>query len=107
MLDSLTMEYENVVIQDPCHAREKATKLRKIFPGSQNKSVSPCCGAGVMAHNKIVAITKASKTLEKVKNRIVTYCPFCYLNLSSVSSEKIVDFYMLLNDHQIVSPVPY
>ncbi|MCC7558232.1 MAG: (Fe-S)-binding protein [Methanobacteriaceae archaeon] len=109
LLDSLTMESEDLMIQDPCHAREKAGTLRKILPGSQNKSASPCCGAGagVMAHNKLVATKKARKTIENRSERIVTYCPFCYLNMSSVTPDKIVDIYMLLNDCLVDSPIHY
>jgi Fe-S oxidoreductase len=100
----------NFHIQDPCHAREKAEKVRRIVPNSNNDGVSPCCGAGggVMAHNKLLATNKAVKTLEN-KKKVVTYCPFCYLNLSTIEPHVVQDLYMLLEENLVTIPeaVPY
>lgn len=98
LLNESTFKGENFVIQDPCHAREKSHNVRRIIPSAENKSVSPCCGAGagVMAHNKSVSSTKGRKAVNSSSKRIITYCPFCYLNLSSVNSDKVSDIYMLL-----------
>ena len=97
-------------IQDPCHVREKADKVRRIIPGSNNKGLSPCCGAGsgVMAHNKLLATNKAVKTLEN-KEKVITYCPFCYLNLSSIKPHAVQDLYLLLSEDLLTIPeaVPY
>lgn len=97
-------------IQDPCHAREKADKVRRIIPGSNNKGVSPCCGAGagVMAHNKPLATNKAMKNLEN-KEKVVTYCPFCYLNLSAIKPHAVQDLYLLLSENLVTIPeaAPY
>lgn len=99
LLNGLTLKGDSFTIQDPCHANEKSSNVRKILPGSKNESASPCCGAGggVMAHDKQLASTKARKTAENPE-KIVTYCPFCYLNLSSVRPDKTVDIYMLLEN---------
>jgi len=101
---------ESFDIQDPCHAREKADKVRRILPGAINNGVSPCCGAGggVIAHNKLLAANKAVKTLEN-KKRLVTYCPFCYLNLSSIKPQGVQDLYLLLSENLDLIPeaVPY
>lgn len=94
-----TIAGEDFIIQDPCHAKEKANDMRKIIIGSKNKSASSCCGAGagVMAHDGQLATVKAQKTLDNPQ-KIVTYCPFCYINLSSVRPDKAIDIYMLLNE---------
>ncbi len=90
---------EEFLIQDPCNAKEKADDVRKILPGSKNKSASPCCGAGagVMAHDKQLASTKARKAVDGNTEKIITYCPFCYLNMSSIKSDNVTDIYMLLD----------
>lgn len=97
-------------IQDPCHAREKADAVRRILPGSNNLEVSPCCGAGggVTAHNKQLATNKGVKALEN-KRKVVTYCPFCYLNLSSLKPHAVQDLYLLLSENLVLIPeaVPY
>ncbi|MDI6723457.1 MAG: (Fe-S)-binding protein [Methanobacterium sp.] len=98
LLGKSTVRKGDFTIQDPCHAREKSHDVRRILTSAGNKSASPCCGAGagVMAHDKSVATTKARKTVNNIPEKIVTYCPFCYLNLSSVNSDKVSDIYMLL-----------
>lgn len=91
---------EDFTIQDPCHARDKANNVRKIIKGTKNKSTSPCCGAGsgLMAHNTNMAINKAKMVLDKNIKKIITYCPFCYINLSSVKSDNVIDVYMFLDE---------
>lgn len=98
LLDESIVKDEDFIIQDPCHAREKSHNIRRIIPGAGNKSASPCCGAGagVMAHDKSVSSTKARKALNTSSKKIITYCPFCYINLASVNSDKVSDIYMLL-----------
>ncbi|HOI39269.1 MAG TPA: heterodisulfide reductase-related iron-sulfur binding cluster [Methanobacterium sp.] len=88
----------NYTIQDPCHAREKGVDVRKILSEASNRSASPCCGAGggMMAHNKALATKKGLKTLSNDKS-VVTYCPFCYLNLSPLESKRVKDLYQLLD----------
>lgn len=98
LLNDSIINGKDYVIQDPCHAREKSHNVRKIIHDAGNKSASPCCGAGagVMAHDNSVSSSKARKTVNGNFEKIVTYCPFCYLNLSSVNSDKVSDIYMLL-----------
>ena len=105
LISEITIESAEFTIQDPCHAREKGSVVRNFLPNSSNKTNSPCCGAGagVMAHNPEIATSKAFKALED--NEItVTYCPFCYLNLSGVKPEKVKDFYMLINENRTSNP---
>jgi Fe-S oxidoreductase len=61
-----------------------------------------------MAHNKLLATNKAVKTLEN-KKKVVTYCPFCYLNLSTIEPHVVQDLYMLLEENLVTIPeaVPY
>ncbi|MCD1293922.1 (Fe-S)-binding protein [Methanocella sp. CWC-04] len=97
---STTLEGD-FAIQDPCHAREKAGTVRKILPGSRKESAGPCCGAGggVMSFDKSLASSKARKVVDGNSAKIVTYCPFCYVNLSSLKPGKVSDIYMLLDGH--------
>ena len=102
LLNVTTVAGENFVVQDPCHAKEKADIVRKILPRSKNESASPCCGAGagVKAHDKQLASTKAIKTVDNHPEKIITYCPFCYINLLSVKPDKVTDIYMLLDNQK-------
>ncbi|CAJ36152.1 predicted Fe-S cluster-binding oxidoreductase [Methanocella arvoryzae MRE50] len=88
-------------IQDPCHGKEKSEVVRSLLPGSANKSVSPCCGAGsgVMTHDRLLASSKAEKAVGASQSKIVTYCPFCYLSLSAARPEKVSDIYVMLDKH--------
>lgn len=95
---------EDFIVQDPCHAKKKASKVRTILPDAINKNTGSCCGAGagLMAHNRPLANARAEKVVENNYPRIVTYCPFCYLNLSSVNPDRILDIHILL-EHQLRS----
>ncbi len=99
LLDELSISGE-FIVQDPCHAKEKSSTVRRILGDAKNGNLSQCCGAGggVIAHDEQTAISRATKAVENSSNKIVTYCPFCYLNLSSVNSDKVIDIYMLLNE---------
>lgn len=99
LLDGMTFEGAGLAIQDPCHAKEKSANVRKLLPGAGNKSPSPCCGAGsgLMMHNRQLADVKARRAMDSDCAKVVTYCPFCYLNLSRVKPENVVDIYMLLD----------
>ena len=96
---------EELVVQDPCHARQKAGTVRKILLSALNENVASCCGAGggLKAHNSSLANARAKKIVDNISPRIVTYCPFCYLNLNSINSNKITDIYMLLVENKEVS----
>lgn len=104
LLDGSTSIADDIIIQDPCHAREKGDIVRKILTNTKNESASPCCGAGagVMAHDKELVINKAKKALDNNSVRVVTYCPLCYLNLSSVNGDKTIDIYMLMDEQNKV-----
>ncbi len=99
LLDGMTVPAEGFVVQDPCHAKEKSETVRRMLPGAGNKNASPCCGAGagLMTHDRVLAGEKAKKAFNGGTSKVVTYCPFCYLNLSSVKPDSVSDIYMLLD----------
>ncbi len=99
LLDQMTAPGEGFVVQDPCHAREKSDTVRRMLPGAGNKNASPCCGAGagLMTHDRLLAGEKAKKAFNGGTSKVVTYCPFCYLNLSSTRPDSVSDIYMMLN----------
>ena len=100
LLKGLTFTGEDFHIQDPCHARDKAFNVRTIVPSRRYIEESSCCGAGggVIAHDKSLACTKAKKAMDKSSTKMVTYCPLCYLNMSSTEPDKVFDIYLLLDD---------
>lgn len=106
LISKITLEGDGLTIQDPCHAREKGRVVRSILPNSGNKTNSPCCGAGagVLAHNLAMATSKALKAFED-NEIVVTYCPFCYLNLSRVKPGKVKDLYMLIDENRALNSV--
>lgn len=99
LLDGMSVAGEGFVVQDPCHAKEKGEAVRRILPGAVNKSASPCCGAGagLMSHDRPLAVAKAKKAFNGGTAKVVTYCPFCYANLSSVKQGEVADLYVLLD----------
>lgn len=99
LLDGMSVAGEGFVVQDPCHAKEKADVVRRLLPGASNRSASPCCGAGagVMSHDRLLAEAKAEKAFNGGTAKVVTYCPFCYSNLSSVRPGAVSDIYMLMD----------
>lgn len=102
LLDRLSVPGQGFVVQDPCHAKEKAAVVRRLLPGASNKNASPCCGAGagLMMHDRLLASAKAKKAFNGGAAKVVTYCPFCYLNLSAASPGGASDLYMLLDGRQ-------
>lgn len=99
LLDGLKVCGEGYIVQDPCHAKEKGEAVRRILPGVANKAASPCCGAGagLMTHDRVLASAKAKKAFNGGTHKVVTYCPFCYLNLSSIRPDEVSDLYMMMN----------
>ena len=85
-------------VQYSCHAKEKGDVIRKLVPGSVKNASGDCCGAGagLLMHDRHLAEAKARKTAN-VSGTIVTYCPFCYMSLSSVDPGNVKDIYMLLD----------
>lgn len=98
LLEGMTCQADGLVVQDPCHGKEKADAVRKLLPGTTSKSASPCCGAGsgVMTHDRLLAEAKAKKAFNGGSAKVITYCPFCYVNLSSVKPGQVSDIYTLL-----------
>jgi fumarate reductase (CoM/CoB) subunit B len=98
LLDGISIACEGFVVQDPCHAKEKSEVVRRLLPGVSNKNASPCCGAGagVMSHDRPLAEAKAKKAFSRSTEKVITYCPFCYMNLSSVKPGEVSDLYMLM-----------
>lgn len=102
LLGGLTAPGQGFVVQDPCHAREKAAVVRRLLPGASNKNASPCCGAGagLMTHDRLLASASAKKAFNGGGAKLVTYCPFCYLSLSAASPGGVSDLYVLLDGRQ-------
>jgi fumarate reductase (CoM/CoB) subunit B len=101
LIKDMSIAGDGYAVQDPCHAREKAGAVRSILRGARNESAGPCCGAGggLMAHDLSLAALKARKVADGGDKKIVTYCPFCYMNLSSARPGKVIDLYVLLDNH--------
>jgi fumarate reductase (CoM/CoB) subunit B len=99
LLEGMTVSGEGFVVQDSCHAKEKAGAVRRMLPGVGGRSASPCCGAGsgLMTHDRLLADAKAKKAFNGGMAKIVTYCPFCYLNLNAAKPGGASDIYMLLD----------
>jgi len=98
LLGGLTLAGEGFVVQDACHAKDKGNTVRSLLSGSGAKSAGPCCGAGagLMTHDRLLAGEKAKKVFDGSQAKVVTYCPFCYLNLSAVKPDGVSDIYVLL-----------
>ncbi|HUL62248.1 MAG TPA: (Fe-S)-binding protein, partial [Methanocella sp.] len=101
LLDRMRYTGEGLVVQDPCHAKEKGSVVRRILPGASNKNASPCCGAGagVVSHDRPLAESKALKAFNGGTAKVVTYCPFCYCNLNAIKPGAVADIYVLLAEN--------
>ncbi len=106
LLEGMTAPAEGFVVQDPCHAKEKGEAVRRLLPGVANKSASPCCGAGagLMSHDRLLAGEKAKKAFNGGTAKVLTYCPFCYLNLSGTKGDGVSDIYILLAKNGQMAP---
>lgn len=98
LLKNMHVPAKGVTVHDPCHAKEKSELAHKLLPGSREEGTGACCGAGggVMSFDRMLAGARANRILEENQGQIVTYCPFCYLNLSRAGEDRIVDMYVLL-----------
>jgi fumarate reductase (CoM/CoB) subunit B len=98
LLEGMTIGGEGIVVQDPCHAKEKSEAVRKLLSGVSNKNANPCCGAGagVMTHDRLLASAKARRAING-SAKVVTYCPFCYTNLKAAKPGAVSDIYMLMD----------
>ena len=98
---------KTITYHDPCHLgrhsheydapREILDKIANLVEMKRNKEGSRCCGAGGGVRSAFPEITEniakmRIKDAEDVKAEIlVTSCPFCILNLRSISDKKIMD----------------
>jgi fumarate reductase (CoM/CoB) subunit B len=87
-----------VTVHDPCHAKEKRDLARSVLQGAREEGTGACCGAGggVMSFDALLAGSRAGRIFEENPGNVVTYCPFCYLNLSRANPEGAMDLYVLL-----------
>ena len=100
---------KKVAYHDPCHfgrefqkfdvPREVIRKVPKteLVEFSKNRNECQCCGGGggLRSHNKDLSLSLAEKKMEEAKDMgidaIISTCPFCELNLSTVSDIKVYD----------------
>jgi Fe-S oxidoreductase len=88
-----------VTVHDPCHAKGKGEAVRSMLAGAREEGTGACCGAGggVMSCDHMLAESRAGRIFKETPGRLVTYCPFCYLNLSRADPGKVDDLYMMLD----------
>jgi fumarate reductase (CoM/CoB) subunit B len=98
LLKDMRVPAKGVTIHDPCHAKEKSEAAHGVLPGAREEGTGACCGAGggVMSFDRMLAGSRAGRILEENSGPIVTYCPFCYLNLSRADEKRVLDLYVLL-----------
>jgi Fe-S oxidoreductase len=88
-----------LTVHNPCHVDEEVAKLAwKTLEGCKVwKSAYPCCGAPLLSHHPETAVEIAQQIMRTKKGSYVTtYCPSCYLILSNVAPDKVIDLYTLL-----------
>ena len=89
----------SMTLHDSCHLEKKVGKIaRESFKGCRvQKSKEPCCGAPLLSYNTEVGIEIAHQITEgAISDYITSYCPSCYMILSRIEPEKVIDFYTLL-----------
>ncbi|MGB9937052.1 MAG: (Fe-S)-binding protein [Methanobacterium sp.] len=96
---------KKVTYHDPCHLgremekydipREVILKIANLIEMDRNRENSRCCGAGAGVKSAYPEITEkvAKMRVKDAGNAeiIITTCPFCILNLSSINSTKVMD----------------
>lgn len=105
LLKDMKAPGKGMVVHDPCHAKDKGELVRKILAGSRDEGTGTCCGAGggVMSFDHMLAGARAGRILEENPGRIITYCPFCYLNLSRIDADRVSDVYVLLASQEALA----
>lgn len=85
-------------IHDSCHAKEKSERVRAVLDGVNEEGTGGCCGAGggLISWDDIIAGGRAGRIIAGNPEGIITYCPLCYLNLSRVDKDKVIDVYVLM-----------
>lgn len=88
-----------VTVHDPCHAKGRGEAVRSMLAGAREEGTGACCGAGggVMSCDCMLAESRAGRIFKETPGRLVTYCPFCYLNLSRADVGKVDDLYVLMD----------
>lgn len=89
----------SLTVHDPCHVDPKVVEIAsKALKGSKVwKSSKPCCGASLLSHHPETGAEIAQQIISAKKGLYVTtYCPSCYLTLSHVEPDKVIDLYTLL-----------
>ncbi len=98
LLKDMRVPAEGMTIHDPCHAKEKSELAHSLLQGAREDGTGACCGAGggVMSFDRMLAGARAGRILEENEGTVITYCPFCYLNLSRANDKRVADLYVLL-----------
>ncbi len=99
LLKGVSVPAKGVTVHDPCHAKEKSDLARSLLKGAKEEGTGACCGAGggVMSFDRMLAGARAERITGENPGTIVTYCPFCYLNLSRAGGDKVIDLYVLMS----------
>ncbi len=77
--------------------REKERRERDIMDAAERPFIEKGF-EGTSMDDRHLAEAKARKTAN-VSGTIVTYCPFCYLSLSTIDPGNVKDIYVLLSEH--------
>lgn len=96
MLKDMKVDAKGATIHDPCHAKEKRDMVRGMLTGAGD--AGGCCGAGggLMALDVGLAEARARRLVEESDGEVITYCPFCYLNMSRTNAGKVTDIYQYI-----------
>jgi len=89
-----------LTLHDPDHMGEFKEIARKLLKDCNvNESSYPCCGANLISYAPKFSMEIAKQMVDESKGLLVTYCPSCYLVLSRVARDKVIDLYSLLLSH--------
>lgn len=110
--DKIEIEFldKKVTYHDPCHlgremeqfdiSREVISKIAELTEMERNRENSRCCGSGAGVKSAYPEITEeiAKMRIEDSRDAeiIITACPFCILNLSSINSVEVLDISEIL-----------
>ncbi|WP_414468853.1 (Fe-S)-binding protein [Methanobacterium sp. ACI-7] len=110
--DKIKIEFldKKVTYHDPCHLgremeqfdipREVISKIVELTEMERNRENSRCCGSGAGVKSAYPEITEeiAKMRIEDAGDAkiIITACPFCILNISSINSIEVLDISEIL-----------
>ncbi|MCD1294037.1 Fe-S cluster protein [Methanocella sp. CWC-04] len=102
LLKDTRIDAPGAIIHDPCHAKDRHDIVHNILTGSKDESTGACCGAGggLMSFDRMLSGERAKRIIEESPGQVITYCPFCYMNISRASKEKVSDIYMLMAEQE-------